>query len=184
MLITVTSSRSSSRHHPLHPPRPHHHLHLVTTLLTRVRWILQTHRGWGKEAQVYMPLGYPFKDLKWSNVPRIKLSSLSESDDTFLSLQALSNFHYLFGGFMDYLWSRELDISNFGPADRKILPVVSVSPPFPKIYNHVVLEAMSSSCLDGFLHFCPSVWDDIRTHVLIEYAKALCIDSPESGCER
>nr|GEX97372.1 hypothetical protein [Tanacetum cinerariifolium] len=39
------------------------------------------------------------------------------------SLQALSNLHYLFGGFMDYLWSRELDISNFDPADRKILPV-------------------------------------------------------------
>nr|GEV09807.1 hypothetical protein [Tanacetum cinerariifolium] len=34
-----------------------------------------------------------------------------------LSLQALSNFHYLFSGFMDYLWSRQLDISNFGPAD-------------------------------------------------------------------
>ncbi|GKA92629.1 hypothetical protein Tco_0814554 [Tanacetum coccineum] len=60
----------------------------------------------------------PFKDLKWSNVSGVKLSSLSESDDTFLSLQALSDLYYLFGGFMDYLWSRELDISNFGPADR------------------------------------------------------------------
>ncbi|GJU90980.1 hypothetical protein Tco_1303403 [Tanacetum coccineum] len=38
-------------------------------------------------------------------------------------LQVLSDLYYLFGGFMDYLWSRELDISNFGPADRKILPV-------------------------------------------------------------
>ncbi|GJV85194.1 transposase, MuDR, MULE transposase domain protein [Tanacetum coccineum] len=65
----------------------------------------------------------PFKDLKWANVPEVKLSSLSESDDTFSSLQALSNLHYLFGGFMDYLWSCELNISNFGPTDRKILPV-------------------------------------------------------------
>nr|GEY52693.1 integrase, catalytic region, zinc finger, CCHC-type, peptidase aspartic, catalytic [Tanacetum cinerariifolium] len=60
----------------------------------------------------------PFKDLKWSNVPGVKLSSLFKSDDTFPSLQALSDLHYLFGGFMDYLWSRELNISNFGPADR------------------------------------------------------------------
>ncbi|GJZ84795.1 hypothetical protein Tco_0650134 [Tanacetum coccineum] len=60
----------------------------------------------------------PFKDLKWSNVPGVKLSSLSESDDTFSSLQALSDLYYLFGGFMDYLWSRELDISNFSPIDR------------------------------------------------------------------
>ncbi|GJU97818.1 putative reverse transcriptase domain-containing protein [Tanacetum coccineum] len=34
------------------------------------------------------------------------------------SLKALSDLYYLFGGFMDYLWSRELDISNFGPAYR------------------------------------------------------------------
>ncbi|GJX73753.1 hypothetical protein Tco_0312348, partial [Tanacetum coccineum] len=60
----------------------------------------------------------PFKDLEWSNVPGVKLSSLSKSDDTFPSLQALSNLHYLFDGFMDYLWSRELNISNFGSADR------------------------------------------------------------------
>nr|GEX79223.1 hypothetical protein [Tanacetum cinerariifolium] len=61
----------------------------------------------------------PFKDLKWSNVPGVKLSSLFKSDDTFLSLQALSDLYYLSGGFMDYLWSHELDISNFGPADRR-----------------------------------------------------------------
>nr|GEW75165.1 hypothetical protein [Tanacetum cinerariifolium] len=48
----------------------------------------------------------------------VKLSSLSESNDTFLSFQALLNLHYLFGGFLDYLWSCELNISNFGPADR------------------------------------------------------------------
>nr|GEY35123.1 hypothetical protein [Tanacetum cinerariifolium] len=33
-------------------------------------------------------------------------------------LQALSNLHYLFGGFLDYLWSRELDIFNLVPTDR------------------------------------------------------------------
>nr|GEZ43606.1 hypothetical protein [Tanacetum cinerariifolium] len=47
----------------------------------------------------------PFKDLKWSNVPGVKLSSFSKSDGTFLSLQALSDLYYLFGGFLDYLWS-------------------------------------------------------------------------------
>nr|GEW81461.1 ribonuclease H-like domain-containing protein [Tanacetum cinerariifolium] len=47
---------------------------------------------------------------------------------TFATLQALSSLHYLFSGFMDYLWSCELDISNFGPADRKILPVSLKSP--------------------------------------------------------
>ncbi|GKA66282.1 hypothetical protein Tco_0766090, partial [Tanacetum coccineum] len=41
------------------------------------------------------------------------------------NLQALSDLYYLFGGFIDYLWSCELDISNFGPTDRKILPVDS-----------------------------------------------------------
>ncbi|GJQ92885.1 hypothetical protein Tco_0004024 [Tanacetum coccineum] len=60
----------------------------------------------------------PIEDLKWSNVPGVKLSSLSESNDTFLSLQALLDLYYLFGGFMDYLWSRKLDISNFGPVER------------------------------------------------------------------
>nr|GEY72991.1 retrovirus-related Pol polyprotein from transposon TNT 1-94 [Tanacetum cinerariifolium] len=63
------------------------------------------------------------KDLKWSNVPGVKLSSFSESDDTLPSLQALSNLHYLFGGFLDYLWSGELNISNFGLADWKIPPM-------------------------------------------------------------
>nr|GEU80985.1 reverse transcriptase domain-containing protein [Tanacetum cinerariifolium] len=60
----------------------------------------------------------PVKDFKWTNVPGVKLSSLSKSDDTISSFQTLSNLHYLFSGFMDYLWSYELNISNFGPADR------------------------------------------------------------------
>nr|GEV12953.1 retrovirus-related Pol polyprotein from transposon TNT 1-94 [Tanacetum cinerariifolium] len=38
-----------------------------------------------------------------------------------LSLQALMNLHDLFSGFMNYLWSCELNISNFGPTNRKIL---------------------------------------------------------------
>ncbi|GJT77717.1 hypothetical protein Tco_1044442 [Tanacetum coccineum] len=41
----------------------------------------------------------PFKDLKWSNVPRVKLSSLSKLDDTFSSLQALSDLYYSFRWF-------------------------------------------------------------------------------------
>ncbi|GJR88100.1 hypothetical protein Tco_0212111 [Tanacetum coccineum] len=51
--------------------------------------------------------------------PYIGVTSLPVS----CSLQALSNLYYLFGGFMDYLWSRKLNISNFGPANRKILPM-------------------------------------------------------------
>nr|GEY00158.1 hypothetical protein [Tanacetum cinerariifolium] len=47
----------------------------------------------------------PFKDLKWSNVPGVKLFSLFELDDTFLSLQTMLDLNYHFGGFMDYLWS-------------------------------------------------------------------------------
>nr|GEU81316.1 hypothetical protein [Tanacetum cinerariifolium] len=46
-----------------------------------------------------------FKDFEWSNVPRVKLSLFSKSDNTFLSLQALSNLHYFRGGFMNYFWS-------------------------------------------------------------------------------
>ncbi|GKF56813.1 hypothetical protein Tco_0170350, partial [Tanacetum coccineum] len=53
----------------------------------------------------------PFKDFEWSNVPGVKLSSYSESDDSFTSLQALSNLHYLFSGFMDYFWSCKLKTS-------------------------------------------------------------------------
>ncbi|GJV22122.1 hypothetical protein Tco_1371142 [Tanacetum coccineum] len=60
----------------------------------------------------------PLKDFERSNVLGIKLSSFSKSDDTFTSLQALSNLHYLFSGFKDYFWSCELNISNFGQANR------------------------------------------------------------------
>ncbi|GKG17901.1 hypothetical protein Tco_0372199, partial [Tanacetum coccineum] len=47
----------------------------------------------------------PFKDFEWSNVPKVKLSSLSKTNDTFSSLQALSDLNYFLGGFIDYLWS-------------------------------------------------------------------------------
>ncbi|GJT50353.1 hypothetical protein Tco_0976510 [Tanacetum coccineum] len=104
----------------------------------------------------------PSKDLKWSNVPGVKLSSLSESDDTLPSLQALSDLHYLFGGFMDYLWSRELDISNFGPANRKILPVSRDDMPYSCLIGypkHSALTARISGCEmtvtirdDGYQH--------------------------------
>ncbi|GJX69975.1 hypothetical protein Tco_0307146 [Tanacetum coccineum] len=38
--------------------------------------------------------------------------------DGLLQREPLSDLYYLFGGFMDYLWSCELYISNFSPADR------------------------------------------------------------------
>ncbi|GKA43366.1 hypothetical protein Tco_0736090 [Tanacetum coccineum] len=69
----------------------------------------------------------PFKDLKLSNVPGIKLSSLSESDDTFPSLQALSDLYYFFSGFMDYLWSCNSTIGYRAP-----LHILS------KIYNTLI----------------------------------------------
>nr|GEV84125.1 putative nuclease HARBI1 [Tanacetum cinerariifolium] len=37
------------------------------------------------------------------------------------TLQALTNLHDLFSGFMNYFWSRDLNISNFAPTNRKIL---------------------------------------------------------------
>nr|GEU61104.1 reverse transcriptase domain-containing protein [Tanacetum cinerariifolium] len=90
-------------------------------------------------------------DLKWSNILGIKLSSLSESDDTFSSLQALSDLNNLFGGFMDYLWSRELNISNFGPADSG----KCLFHPFPKS----ITKARSiSSSVWMVLSLCPSDW--------------------------
>ncbi|GKC96445.1 hypothetical protein Tco_1161887 [Tanacetum coccineum] len=92
----------------------------------------------------------PFKDLKWSNVSGVKLSSFSESDDAFSSLQALSDLYYLFGGFMDYLWSHELNISNFGLADR--------------------LEA-SLRVFRWFFHFVHRSRDDMLYSYLIEYPK-------------
>ncbi|GJX00815.1 hypothetical protein Tco_0184728, partial [Tanacetum coccineum] len=56
-----------------------------------------------------------------------------------LILKALSDLYYLFDGFMDYLWSRELDISNFDPADRIILPVgaraTGAAPRIKSIWN-------------------------------------------------
>nr|GEW88919.1 RNA-directed DNA polymerase, eukaryota [Tanacetum cinerariifolium] len=52
-----------------------------------------------------MLLANPFKDFEWSNVPRVKLSSFSKTNDTFSSLQALSNLHYFLSGFMNYFWS-------------------------------------------------------------------------------
>ncbi|GKD60881.1 hypothetical protein Tco_1298390 [Tanacetum coccineum] len=93
-------------------------------------------------AQVCMS-GRPFKDLKWSNVPGVKLSSLSESDDTFPSLQALSNLYYLFSGFMDYLWSCELNISNFGPTDRKFYQRTPCRETISFIYNIVRVSILS-----------------------------------------
>nr|GEY11678.1 hypothetical protein [Tanacetum cinerariifolium] len=88
----------------------------------------------------------PIKDFKWSNVSGVKLSSFFKLDDTFLSLQVLSDLNYLFNGFMDYLWSRELNISNFGSADRKIIPVVNVSVTPPK------MRVAAEFCTGALLH--------------------------------
>ncbi|GKD74469.1 hypothetical protein Tco_1332751 [Tanacetum coccineum] len=87
-----------------------------------------------------------FKDLKWSNVPGVKLSSLFESGDTFSSLQSLSDLYYLFRGFMDYLWSCKLEISNFGLADRINLPMMmDISTPCGETisYNLVRVSILS-----------------------------------------
>ncbi|GJR87220.1 putative reverse transcriptase domain-containing protein [Tanacetum coccineum] len=62
--------------------------------------------------------------------------------DTFPSLQALSDLYYLFYGFMDYLWSRQLDISNFGLEDRKILPVESFVVPVIQMASEILLNPL------------------------------------------
>ncbi|GKD39882.1 hypothetical protein Tco_1260089 [Tanacetum coccineum] len=86
----------------------------------------------------------PIKDLKWYNVPRVKLFSLSESDDTFPSLQVLSDLYYLFSGFMDYLWSCQLDISNFALANRKILPVSGDDMPYSCLIEYPKHSALTA----------------------------------------
>nr|GEZ88790.1 hypothetical protein [Tanacetum cinerariifolium] len=67
-----------------------------------------------------------------------------------LSLQALSNLHYLFSGFMDYFWSCKLNISNFGPANRL------------EVYLRV---------FGWFFHFVYQFRDDMPYSCLIEYPK-------------
>ncbi|GJV20890.1 hypothetical protein Tco_1369910 [Tanacetum coccineum] len=103
-----------------------------------------------------------------SNVPRIKLSLLSESDDTFPSLQALSNLHYLCGGLMDYLWSCELDISNFGPVDRQP-PPAEFRPPSPS-----PPENFSGEFSDQVLNVTPS---NRSMQQNVEYLRALLYGS-------
>nr|GEV56250.1 hypothetical protein [Tanacetum cinerariifolium] len=93
----------------------------------------------------------PFKDLKCSIVTGVKLYSLSKSDETFSSLHALSDLNYLFGGFMYYLWSRELNISNFSQSDRKILPVV----PSGRTSNALSIPHKSASMFSSLI---ASVW--------------------------
>nr|GEW74183.1 hypothetical protein [Tanacetum cinerariifolium] len=89
-------------------------------------------------------------DITEFNLPGVKLFSLSKPVDTFSRLQALSNLHYVFGGFLYYLWSRELDISNFGQADRL------------KAYLRV---------FRWFFYFVHQSWDDMSYSCLIEYPK-------------
>nr|GEV74665.1 hypothetical protein [Tanacetum cinerariifolium] len=86
----------------------------------------------------------PIKDFKWSNVPGVKLSPLSESDDTFSSLQVLSDLNYLFGCFMGYLLSRELNISNFGPTDRKIIPMSGDDMPYSCLIEYPKHSALTA----------------------------------------
>nr|GEZ08768.1 reverse transcriptase domain-containing protein [Tanacetum cinerariifolium] len=52
-----------------------------------------------------------------ANVIADALSQKEQIKPPQVSLQALLNLHYLFSGFMDYLWSHQLDISNFSLAD-------------------------------------------------------------------
>ncbi|GJR50079.1 hypothetical protein Tco_1400600 [Tanacetum coccineum] len=67
------------------------------------------------------------------------------------SLQALSDLNYLFGGFMDYLSSRELDISNLGPADRLLLVAGPLFLQFPSLDDPHLLQSMT---LDSTRSLC------------------------------
>ncbi|GJV80565.1 hypothetical protein Tco_1516435 [Tanacetum coccineum] len=117
----------------------------------------------------------PFKDLKWSNVSRIKLSSLSESDDTFPSFQALSDLYYLFVGFMDYLWSCELNISN-SPADsdRKKTKLFTI-----KCLECAALK-LHGNCYNKKI--LPVSRDDMPYSCLIEYPKHSALTA-KSRCD-
>ncbi|GJS18366.1 hypothetical protein Tco_0412838 [Tanacetum coccineum] len=67
------------------------------------------------------PLAKRSKDIrKVANYHGLTFFPVSpESDDTFMSLQALSNLHYLFSGFMDYFYSpSELTSPIFGPTKQ------------------------------------------------------------------
>ncbi|GJR26815.1 putative reverse transcriptase domain-containing protein [Tanacetum coccineum] len=67
----------------------------------------------------------------------------------FANLKALSDLYYLFGGFMDYLWSRELDISNFGPAYRvSILSVALVGMKCADLVRRSTMTQIVSCPLD------------------------------------
>nr|GEV42283.1 hypothetical protein [Tanacetum cinerariifolium] len=112
-----------------------------------------------------MPLADPFKDLKWSNVPEIKLSSLSKLDDTFTSLQALSNLHYLFSGFMDYFWSRKLNISNFGSANRFSASMFSSL--ISSAWASRIYDGVDENIIDEHYHKFIQIWFAHAVHKVV-----------------
>ncbi|GJR61327.1 hypothetical protein Tco_1503489 [Tanacetum coccineum] len=120
-------------------------------------------------------------DLKWSNVPGVKPSSLSESDDTLPSLQALSDLHYLFGGFMDYL----LGLREFRQSPNLIWTSIQVSPQY--FSDNLVNEARSRSltCLVLVL-FTLSIqfgWFCRVSCLLGDNPKHSALTARISGCE-
>nr|GEV37734.1 integrase, catalytic region, zinc finger, CCHC-type, peptidase aspartic, catalytic [Tanacetum cinerariifolium] len=100
---------------------------IATVGLNSLELVFFPHHLYNKEDYTTIGITSRFKKNKSHNVERAETRETSEPglirqvlqpwENWRCSLQALSNLHYLFGGFMDYLWSRELDISNFGPAD-------------------------------------------------------------------
>nr|GEU65610.1 hypothetical protein [Tanacetum cinerariifolium] len=91
--------------------------HFFRLEMWKVLWTLLSSSG---SSSVYATGPTLLRILNGQMYRGLSFPLFSESDDTLLSLQALSNLHYLFGGFMNYLWSCELNISNFGPADSMI----------------------------------------------------------------
>ncbi|GKE01546.1 hypothetical protein Tco_1389529 [Tanacetum coccineum] len=106
-----------------------------------------------KEAMCVCHWADPFKDLKWSNVPGIKLSLLFESNDTFLSQGDTFN-----------IWTsptsaQQTDNSTSGKC---------LSHPFPKSITQA--RSMPSSVWMA-LHFVHQSGDDMPYSCVIEYPK-------------
>nr|GEV57851.1 ribonuclease H [Tanacetum cinerariifolium] len=114
----------------------------------------------------------PFKDFEWSNVPRVQLSLFFESNDTFTSLQALSNLQYLFSSFMNYLcsWMKCADLeSSVVPATNRVSlnPNTLSHPTKAKITRyHFIKENVEKGIVELFFVGTEYQLDDLFTKSL------------------
>ncbi|GJT74804.1 hypothetical protein Tco_1041529 [Tanacetum coccineum] len=67
-----------------------------------------------------------------------------DRNDEGSSLQELSNLYYPFGGFMDYLWSREFEHLQLQPSRQKILPVSKDDIPYSYLIEYPKHSALTA----------------------------------------